>query len=547
MIAHRVTSPKKQSNYQKLAKYIMRHPLSENSEHDYCHASYCNFEDRDELDLAILEIEKTQSCNTRATDKNYHLVVSFQAGEAPTHEQLKAIEQSFCESLGYDSHQRISALHQDTKNQHLHIAINKVHPLTHHCITPIKDFFKLDECCERLEEQHGLLKDNRINRNNNREKDPLEKAKQLPLNQYNQQQTFKEWLKEQANAEFKKELQQCHSWQQLQGALAQKDLTLRLRGNGLVISARNSKAFTKASDLGRVFSKGALEKRLGAFEGANEKTQAITPTVAYQKQPLQRSASSADLWAAYQQDKLMRRSLKEEAFAEFKREALKDAWMQTPYFRLKRFAIRENKQLNNVQKRPLYQQISAQQREYNQQLDERFGAQQQVIFQKYAAISWPQFLMDQAVSGSTEALQVLREKNRTTQGQWLGFKGKDTDPVPVDALQPQVDQHGTVSYHIGDTTIQDQGDQVKLNRTDEDQALLTALHLAIDKYGPHLDLEGTDAFREKLLELAVANDLEVIFADEVLEQKRQLLMALQQETSAGRDQSQKPPPRKMER
>lgn len=33
-------------------------------------------------------------------------------------------------ALGFAEHQRISAVHQNTENWHLHVAINKVHPGT---------------------------------------------------------------------------------------------------------------------------------------------------------------------------------------------------------------------------------------------------------------------------------------------------------------------------------------------------------------------------------------------------------------------------------
>ncbi len=57
-------------------------------------------------------------------------MVSFREGERPTREQLADIEDRLCGALGFAEHQRVSAVHQNTDNWHMHIAINKVHPRT---------------------------------------------------------------------------------------------------------------------------------------------------------------------------------------------------------------------------------------------------------------------------------------------------------------------------------------------------------------------------------------------------------------------------------
>lgn len=90
---------------------------------------------------AGMEMLAVQQQNIRAKgDKTYHLVVSFREGERPSSEALAEIEKHICEQLGYGEHQRLSVVHNDTENMHLHVAINKVHPekLTIH--EPLRDF-----------------------------------------------------------------------------------------------------------------------------------------------------------------------------------------------------------------------------------------------------------------------------------------------------------------------------------------------------------------------------------------------------------------------
>jgi len=121
----------------------------------------------DEVEDAVFEVLNTQLKNQRAiSDKTYHLIVSFRAGEEPSAETLQAIEQELCTGLGFKDHQRVSAVHCDTENLHIHIAINKVHPVKHTIHNPFQDYKTLAKMCAKLEQQYGLEVDNHSTRRN---------------------------------------------------------------------------------------------------------------------------------------------------------------------------------------------------------------------------------------------------------------------------------------------------------------------------------------------------------------------------------------------
>jgi hypothetical protein len=110
---------------------------------------------------AITEVLATQHTNTRAKgDKTYHLIVSFRAGEQPSADTLRAIEERICAGLGFGEHQRVSAVHNDTDNLHIHIAINKIHPTRHTMHEPYYPHRALAELCTALERDYGLERDN---------------------------------------------------------------------------------------------------------------------------------------------------------------------------------------------------------------------------------------------------------------------------------------------------------------------------------------------------------------------------------------------------
>ncbi|MEO9231575.1 MAG: TraI/MobA(P) family conjugative relaxase [Devosia sp.] len=109
-------------------------------------------------------IECCQSMNTTSKiDKTYHMVFSFPPGENPDLKTLHYIEDELCKGIGYEHHQRISAVHIDTDHLHVHVAINKVmknHRGFYANIEPRYDIYRLMEICERLELELGLTRTN---------------------------------------------------------------------------------------------------------------------------------------------------------------------------------------------------------------------------------------------------------------------------------------------------------------------------------------------------------------------------------------------------
>ncbi|WP_440310419.1 relaxase/mobilization nuclease domain-containing protein, partial [Klebsiella pneumoniae] len=95
----------------------------------------------EELSWAVHEVLHTQKINTRAEgDKTYHLLISLAPGEQPSSEVLRDIEDRVCSAIGYQDHQRVSAVHNDTDCLHIHIAINKIHTERHTLHEPYRHF-----------------------------------------------------------------------------------------------------------------------------------------------------------------------------------------------------------------------------------------------------------------------------------------------------------------------------------------------------------------------------------------------------------------------
>jgi hypothetical protein len=113
----------------------------------------------DEQGWAVKKCMALAARNKRATkDKSYHLV--FPEGERPTDEQMVDIEDTLVAAIGFEGHKRISAVHQNTDNWHLHVAIVTVHPETLRNLTPYYDQYRLAEACVALEIKHDLTRTN---------------------------------------------------------------------------------------------------------------------------------------------------------------------------------------------------------------------------------------------------------------------------------------------------------------------------------------------------------------------------------------------------
>lgn len=105
----------------------------------------------DQTAFAITKILHSQAQNPRAlSDKTYHRIISFSVGEEPAVAVLQVVEARICQGLGYGEHQRISVVHHDTDNLHVHIAINKIHLFRYTIHQPYRDHVTLGLLCVAL-------------------------------------------------------------------------------------------------------------------------------------------------------------------------------------------------------------------------------------------------------------------------------------------------------------------------------------------------------------------------------------------------------------
>ncbi|HTA06402.1 MAG TPA: TraI/MobA(P) family conjugative relaxase, partial [Solirubrobacteraceae bacterium] len=247
-----------------------------------------------------------------------HWIISWREGEQPTRAQADAAVATFLDEMGLAEHQVIYALHRDTQNCHLHLAINRVHPDTEKVVTVNNGFDHevAHRAIARIERDQGWQHEDRalfLARPNGeferaRPRAGIERQPSGPAH-------FEERVGERSAQRIALEvaapiIREARTWREVHDGLAREGIRFERKGSGAVLWIGHEAV--KASSAGRDCSLSALEKRLGALT-----VEPRLPEVPERiPEPVERAPSH---WATYAQE----RARHHEAHAE-NRESVRD-------------------------------------------------------------------------------------------------------------------------------------------------------------------------------------------------------------------------------
>lgn len=470
--------------------------------------SHCHNQDKV---WAVAEISATQAKNTRAKkDKTYHLVISFAAGEVINPSVIEAIEDRVVHSIGLSMHQRISVVHHDTDNLHIHVAINKIHPQTFNMMEPYHAYKKLAEVAQRLEGEYGLVKTNHIPR--------YQRAANLAqdMEKISGIESFNTWIKRHCLDE----LTSANSWSEFHHVLSEYGIQLKQRGNGFVFSTSGNIS-VKASSVSREFSKPKLEAHLGQF--VKRPAGEVTPKLIYQSKPKNEGRTSMDLYEQYEIEKDNNRRLISEKLAvlsEKKRKLFEQAKRKSW---LKRAAIKLMKS-SRTSKKVMHTLVSRQYQKSAEKIKKQCAQERQAIISNNGNVSWPDWLQKKAELGDEAAIKVLRERATRTKTKQAIHGNTQSTRIINQANIDSVTKEGTAIYKVGDSTVRDNGKSISISKGLSQEALKEFLLLARQQYGQRLNITGSDLFKKTVARIAARNQIDVIFSDHGLEQFRQQLI-----------------------
>ena len=480
------------------------------------------------LRAAIEEVLATQQLNTRASgDKTYHLIVSFRAGEQPDAVTLEAIEQRICDGLGFGEHQRVSALHLDTDNLHLHLAINKIHPRRHRMHEPFGAYRTLAELCQVMERDYRLQPDN------HEPHQRLSQARAADMERHTGQESLLGWIR----SHCLEPLRAAQSWSELHQVLREHGLQLRERGNGLIIEAEDGTR-VKASSVERSLSKAQLEQRHGPFQPDSESAGPATESRRrYLKQPLALGVDTVELYARYRAEQQQLTASRADGLSRARRHkerALQDCRRAG---QLRRSAIRVL-DTRGIGKPLLYAQAHAALQASLKAIHQDYRQERQRLYQQFQRRSWADWLKQEALGGNAEALAVLRARQTASglQGNTLHAeqpaRAPNVQPAGQAGPAPVVDgltKKGTLIYRVGASAVRDAGEQLQVSSEASREAVQLALRLALARYGERICVQGSAEFKAQIVRAAVDARLPVVLTDPGLERRR--LAILDKETT----------------
>ncbi len=250
---------------------------------------------REDAELAVEVMEVLQQGNVRAKgNKTYHLVISFHPEDrrlAPA--ELEDVVRRAVAAAGLGEHQYIAVRHSEQEHEHLHVAVNKIHPETLKIHHPYKAIPAFQAISSVLEQELGL---HRVDRSRGR----FQSHRARDFEAHRGVESFSGWARRTIGDATGHD--RIGSWPALHDELARFGVRLVRRGNGLaIVHATRPNLACKASALGRGWSKQRLCERYGEFvpgpEAAEVAREQVQP---YEERPLGRALDDG-LWREYRE------------------------------------------------------------------------------------------------------------------------------------------------------------------------------------------------------------------------------------------------------
>ncbi|HAU0967549.1 TPA: relaxase/mobilization nuclease domain-containing protein [Legionella pneumophila] len=512
IIRHIPMKSAKLSSFSSLVKYIVDEQ-NKQERVGKVRISNCNSIDPT---WAIQEVLATQARNQRAKgDKTYHLLISFAPGENPAEEVLKAIEDRVVSSIGFKEHQRISAIHHDTDNLHIHVAVNKIHPKSFNMIEPYRAYRAFAEVASTLEIEHGLELTNHQTRKSRSENlaDDME--------QHSGIESLINWMKRHCW----ENLELAENWDEFHKILAVHDLEIRVKANGFVFCNKDGLTI-KASSVARGFSKKNLEYQLGPFVPSPYSAHIAGQNI-YRYEPLNKQVLGKEIYVRYLHERKHGKTLLSEKLKGLREAKARLIDKAKKRGRIKRAALKLMK-VPRAQKKYLYKQISKTLLSDIEKICQNYIKERNSLIDSHKKNTWADWLRHKAQQGDKDALTAMRYRNRKNQTNYT-LSGQSPDISSADIGQvDSITKEGTEIYKVGKAVIRNTGKEIKISKGGSIATLKKAIEMAQQSYGNCIQVNGSPLFKKTIIQLTVQNNIPITFADPEMELQRQKITSQQE-------------------
>jgi len=457
----------------------------------------------------VEEISDLAETARRSPQPVQHWIVSWRQGEQPTAPQADEAVRIFLNELGLEEHQCIYALHRNTDNYHLHLAVNRVHPDTERVVT-VNGRFDIEvahRAIARIEHAQGWQPEARgrylaLDNGEIHRAPTLEPPQRQPTtlgrdfeNQTGQKSGQRVAIELGADA-----MRQARSWDELHLLLAEREMRFERKGSGAVLWVGD--VVVKASTAGRDCSLSALEKRLGDFTPARD----LAPPRELAPEPVEPAAKG---WKTYIVERRVHFEEKTQQ-RELAREEQRRRWEETleRHREERREVLRGDWRGKRLELNALRSLLAARQAQEKAELRERHQLDREMQRERFR--TWPPFEEWLRERGSPELADEWRFRDRTP-ARMVGDHEDPARPRDIRAFSAEVRgwevHYGRADEPGGGTSFVDRGREIRIHDLGR-ESVLAALQLSAQKWGT-FQVFGSDQYKRLCVDLAIEHGFRI--------------------------------------
>lgn len=485
----------------------------------------CSFND---IGVARIELAALADGAKRGRNPTMHTVISWQEGEFPTQEEVDEAVRILLEELNLTGHSVVYALHLDTDNLHVHVAVSRVHPETEKLITPANglDIEAIHKATARIEHAQGWGSERNsrytVQAKGQLIRNGLEvwKADGLSMKRRDMEhRTGVKSVQRVGGEKIKDVLAKVKSWDELHNELTARGLLYQPKGSGAVIFVGTTPA--KASDLHDDASFARLQKRFGKFQAPTDKQIAIYESKRHLASLPVPTHKRSNLWMDYSSGRKFYKSRLKLALEDLRADHIK-----------RRADLRMMQRLEKSQclngswnqmwltRNALHSVISAEHAAEKLNQEQQFKDEIAALRKKLKPADDDPYDLDFE--------SWLRAKNKKRNADdWRyhhrisrELKAADNSDTDTDTKASSRDIRSYIGYPEGNKVYYyknsdeslnnlafiDKGRSIEVCDPDSDDVILAAMQLAAQKYGAFI-ADGDDKFKARCIEIAARHNL----------------------------------------
>ncbi|NIW00546.1 relaxase/mobilization nuclease domain-containing protein [Candidatus Saccharibacteria bacterium] len=206
-------------------------------------------------------MDESASLSSRVEQPVYHVTLSYAEEDNPSKDMMLEDADQVLEELGLGEHQAVIVGHNDEEYKHLHLMVNRVHPIEGKAWNPWNDRDRAKAILRDIEKQRGYRQVSEKNwgKGKGMSNGEIHQLRDHGLD--NPPLKFKSQF-----YDFKGGFEKAENWKDIEDLLKEAGCRIKPKGRGGVIEDRSTGKQMKLSRVDRKFSFGELQKEHGNYK-----------------------------------------------------------------------------------------------------------------------------------------------------------------------------------------------------------------------------------------------------------------------------------------